>query len=447
VVGTVEGYLHAVGHDGTILWSVDTEQRVSRAATLADLDLDGLLEIVLTSLGAVRVFEGDGSEWSGVWPVKLGSKYGITEAAAGDVDGDGHTEIAVVTYGYTTPAIHSLINLIRDDGSIYSGSWPVAIDTIVVAPPVLGEINESSAGLEVVVGALSGEVFAVNLSGAIWPSAPRMPGTIESSPILVQIDKDAAQEIAVVSRVWYQPYPPFGNWYGQLGVIDGNGTMITAWRKSLGSWTNDYGPVPSPVSFGGTLAAAGPLYRIYSWWLADADEIECFPLSCGAHIRASLAAGNIDGDSYFELAVPRIDDTLSCRELRGDHYDQRAPGWPMYRHDARRTGCWYVDPLTGDEHDREIPAVTRLAEIWPNPFNPSTTIRFSISGKTDVAIRIYDVAGRLVRVLQDGVMEAGWHSVTWNGMSDRGTGVCSGVYFCRMKAGATEETKKMVLLR
>jgi len=451
VVGTVDGYLHAVSADGTKLWSVDTEFRINRAATLADLDLDGYLEIVLPSWsaktgGAVRVFEGDGSEWSGAWPVKIGGPGGITEAAAGDVDGDGHTEIAVVTWGYTSPGVHSMVNLIADDGSSYGTGWPVMIDTVIVAPPVIGDIAGGSPGMEIVAGAISGEVFAINLSGTVWPSVPRMPGMIESSPILVQVDKDPEQEIVVTARFWYEPYPPFGSWQGRLVIIDGDGTMPSSWRKSLGSWSNDYGPVPSPVSFGGTITSAGPTYRVYSWW-DDTSEVEAFPVQCGGRVVASPCAVDVEGDGVIEMTVPSTDDSIYCFELRGAGYDAGEADWPMYRHDARRTGCWYLEPVTGDDHAEETPSVTGLASVYPNPFNPTTTIRFSLRTRSGVRISIYDVAGRLVRTVQDGPMEAGWHTVRWDGTSTGGSAAASGVYFCRMTAGDVDETRKMVLLR
>lgn len=88
-----------------------------------------------------------------------------------------------------------------------------------------------------------------------------------------------------------------------------------------------------------------------------------------------------------------------------------------------------------------------LTQNHPNPFNPSTTIRFSLRERGRASLAIYDVAGRLVRVLADDVMDAGPHDVTWDG-KDRGSrAVASGVYFYRLETGVYTETKKMVLLR
>ncbi len=95
----------------------------------------------------------------------------------------------------------------------------------------------------------------------------------------------------------------------------------------------------------------------------------------------------------------------------------------------------------------EIPAVTSLADNFPNPFNPSTRVKFGLAKKGHVSIRIYDVSGRLVRILIDEVREAGAYEVVWDGANDRGRATASGIYFCRMEAPDYERTLKMVLLR
>jgi flagellar hook assembly protein FlgD len=84
----------------------------------------------------------------------------------------------------------------------------------------------------------------------------------------------------------------------------------------------------------------------------------------------------------------------------------------------------------------------------PNPFNPSTLIRYEVvPGGADVNITVFDAAGRRVRTLVSEHRAAGSWSVSWNGTDDRGARVSSGVYFYRMHAGAFVDTKKMVLLK
>jgi hypothetical protein len=88
-----------------------------------------------------------------------------------------------------------------------------------------------------------------------------------------------------------------------------------------------------------------------------------------------------------------------------------------------------------------------LEQNRPNPFNPSTEIAFQLRSAERVRLKIYDVSGRLVRVLLDENRLAGRGNVIWNGVDDTGRIVASGVYFCRMTAGPFQETRRMLLLK
>jgi len=74
-------------------------------------------------------------------------------------------------------------------------------------------------------------------------------------------------------------------------------------------------------------------------------------------------------------------------------------------------------------------------------------VSFSVANRGRVAIRIYDVSGRLVRTLADAVYERGAYAVTWDGVNENGRRVASGIYLYRMENGAAKLTKKMVLIR
>ena len=95
----------------------------------------------------------------------------------------------------------------------------------------------------------------------------------------------------------------------------------------------------------------------------------------------------------------------------------------------------------------DMPGADYLAQNYPNPFNPTTKISYGIKNESSVSLRIYDVAGRLVRVLVDERREAGHHTEIWDGKDNRGATVASGVYFYRLVAGDFVDTKKLVLLR
>ncbi|KAB2925726.1 MAG: T9SS type A sorting domain-containing protein [Bacteroidetes bacterium] len=83
-----------------------------------------------------------------------------------------------------------------------------------------------------------------------------------------------------------------------------------------------------------------------------------------------------------------------------------------------------------------------LQQNYPNPFNPSTVIRFSVPAASKVTLSVYDVVGRKVATLTEGEMEAGTYEAAFHAQ-----GLSSGLYFCRLQAGAVDLTRKMMLLK
>lgn len=120
-------------------------------------------------------------------------------------------------------------------------------------------------------------------------------------------------------------------------------------------------------------------------------------------------------------------------------------------------GEWYDYQIGVSDADGEFfsPIVSvrvdemtlRLEQNRPNPFNPSTTIRFVIPKQGHVLLAIYDANGAIVRTILDADNPHGAHEVQWDGRDDRGTVVGSGVYFYRLTAESRSETKKMILVK
>ena len=83
----------------------------------------------------------------------------------------------------------------------------------------------------------------------------------------------------------------------------------------------------------------------------------------------------------------------------------------------------------------------------PNPFNPSTTIRWGVVESQQVRIDIYTTTGQHVRALVDGHQTAGEYSLTWDGADDSGRSVGSGAYVCRIETESGEDDQIITLLR
>jgi hypothetical protein len=94
-----------------------------------------------------------------------------------------------------------------------------------------------------------------------------------------------------------------------------------------------------------------------------------------------------------------------------------------------------------------VPLVTGLLHNYPNPFNPSTTISFILSGDMEARLDIYNLRGQKVRSLQNGPLGKGKHTVTWDGRDGQGLSVSSGVYFSRLTTPEGSFIQKMMLMK
>ncbi len=94
-----------------------------------------------------------------------------------------------------------------------------------------------------------------------------------------------------------------------------------------------------------------------------------------------------------------------------------------------------------------LPSGFAIAGNFPNPFNPSTAISFSLPKTGTASLAVYDITGRKVRDLAAGLMTAGAHSAVWNGRDASGRAVSSGVYFARLSLGGAAVTHRMTLMK
>jgi len=107
-------------------------------------------------------------------------------------------------------------------------------------------------------------------------------------------------------------------------------------------------------------------------------------------------------------------------------------------------GYWYLRGATATAASDEpaIPQDFTLEQNHPNPFNPTTTIQFSVPTRSQVTLKIYDVSGGLVKTLVNGSVPPGVHREVWDA-----SGIASGVYFYRIEALGYVQTRKLVLLK
>lgn len=100
-----------------------------------------------------------------------------------------------------------------------------------------------------------------------------------------------------------------------------------------------------------------------------------------------------------------------------------------------------------DRRGNSLPGNFHLAQNYPNPFNPSTTIEFGLPSASRVELVVFDLLGRQVKTLVNGMMASGMHRLNWDGTDSDGYAVAAGVYLYRMRASGISESRKMLLIR
>lgn len=188
---------------------------------------------------------------------------------------------------------------------------------------------------------------------------------------------------------------------------------------------------------------------------ADGSAIYCSG-SSAPQLTCCDIYGNVDGD-WTGCIADQAHTNGNCStnpyfcDPMADSYSLAALSYCLPEHNscgvlmgAQGYGC---DQPTGIEAG-EIPMRRlQLTSNYPNPFNPSTTILFSIDERCHVSLRIYNIRGRLVASLRDSDMPPGDHAALWDGRDASGAEVGSGVYLVRLDAAGRLQSRKMILLR
>ena len=146
--------------------------------------------------------------------------------------------------------------------------------------------------------------------------------------------------------------------------------------------------------------------------------------------------GNIDSNPQF------------CDPENGDfHLAESSPSVGMGQNGSNMgalgVGC--VNPVMLDEI--AVPSEFTMTQNFPNPFNPNTSIKYGLPEDTELRFVIYDIRGSLVSTIHTGIQPAGWYDVIWNGITDDGQAISTGIYFARLQAGDYSRTIKMVYLK
>jgi hypothetical protein len=95
-----------------------------------------------------------------------------------------------------------------------------------------------------------------------------------------------------------------------------------------------------------------------------------------------------------------------------------------------------------------LPAAIEIGKVYPNPFNSSINIEFSITGESQrIDLSIFDIEGKLIRRLRSGISNPGNYAIKWDALDNSGAEISSGVYFIRLLSSRTDRARKVTYLR
>ncbi len=227
--------------------------------------------------------------------------------------------------------------------------------------------------------------------------------------------------------VGYPGYPNFADSVLHVDDWDGDeaGNLWLVTAQQAHPIASDPNPLPSTINISytgwGTQDAAHPSsggYVVYGTTSRPADA--------GVLVYDGAKAGDGGQIVFFPFAYSAISNSSQARDL------------------LQNVVTYLTKQMTAVEETRTARASLLLHGAFPNPFNPVTTIAFSVPERQSVNLSIYDVQGKRVATLVDGIVDAGRHEIVWDAKGEKGREVASGLYFCRLTAGDVRATKKII---
>jgi Peptidase family C25/FG-GAP-like repeat/FlgD Ig-like domain len=466
--------LYAYNNAGEVLpgWPQDTSYGPGDGwawATPAagDIDGDGDLEIVLNTLnGKTWAWHHDGTEVrdgdndpasNGVFFDRPAAvwEWGLSAPALYDLDGDGAQDIifGTGTDGYGAPKILA----IKYDGSFVDG-FPYFTSHRVNNSPAVADLNNDGI-MEIVFYDYTTRLYAVQDDGTNYPGFPVVMGyggMVAAAPCVGLGDMDEDGELEIIFA---------GNVNGDLSkiaIVDtdiGGGTSgqaMAGWPQSLPG-SSEGSPVIGDIDGdsipdilfgigGGSEDAPNNLYG----FKANGQSIDGFPITVTGPLMPSPVICDLDKDRDVDIVYGGWDRIVHVWDMPFS-YDRMHCPWPTFRGGLKRDGVLFPTALVDVQDDGQLPPATFMAEApYPNPFNPSTSIRLhvpDVNGAGTLELVVYDLQGRKVRTLHNGPISSGWHTLVWDGQDNSGRNQSSGLYFMRARSGQHSSLHKMTLIK
>jgi hypothetical protein len=417
-------------------------------AAAVDLDADGRDELFgVGKNGTMYAWHWNGTPLAATPAFKTGlGSFVRTGPSFANLDGDAQPEIV---FG----ALNGVLHAWNANGSNLP-NFPRTLGTLCIANTAIGDIDDNGV-LDIVMIVEGGAINVINsATGAQLPGWPKNlpfggnPRT--PSPALADFDGDGRLEI-VVAHNDVNPAQC------AVRVYNYQGNVRSGWPVLVGGATSESSPIVADFSGDGIPDILfGNEGGVVYGWNRDGQELAGFPLTVGDFVRSVPYADDVDGDGFVNLVLMGWDRHVYVWNFPA-RWVPAAAQWPTLAHDHQRSG-FYEHPMNQPTDAGETlptaapPARAFLAQNHPNPFNPTTRIAYGVpatagaNAAVDVRLEIYDVQGRLVRRLVQGLHAPGTYGAIWDGRDDHGRRVRSGVYFYRLRAPGTTLSRKLLLV-
>ncbi|HGY56554.1 MAG TPA: T9SS type A sorting domain-containing protein [Caldithrix abyssi] len=464
------------------MWSwADTSLKTGGASfptmAVADLDGDGNQEIVLgmpsgsnwpapdVSPTVIYIFEfstdGGPAEPTASWTANSdpGSNTRPSGMAAGDIDGDGVQEVAVGFRAFSTASTNDALMIFSIDGG-FAGDFTQfkteMIDTTgdwgsVYAVDITDLDNDGnleayfSTDNHTIYEASGADTYTLNYVQSPSLGAWTIQGTVQAD-----IDGDGMNEL-----VW-------GHWSsGALRILRGISDV-----SAIDSTNEAEVRVVEPGGCRGLTAGdfdkdgnldifmggnyAGSVWRIEYKGTGDIAD-------SNSYTYEKVYQDTVPGGGARVYSVSFPGDNFALKQGGTSYTDMNKNGKPellIAYEDGDSLQSWIVmvendSVMTGIavEPGRQVLKTYTLHQNYPNPFNPTTTIAYELATTENISLKIYDVLGREVKTLVNGVVPAGKHTISWDGTNNAGNKVSSGVYIYSLEVGNHKLHKRMTLMK
>jgi hypothetical protein len=427
--------------DGSVLsgWPVTTARFCWATPSLGDLDHDGLHDVVVPcadglmygwSSDGTELIDGDGDpSTTGVF-ASLVSPWDYGSSALVDIDGDGALEIVA-------PSRSDSVYCWNADGSRVPG-WPVPVLSNAQSSISVGDVD-NDGDVEVVAGANDDKLWLFEADGTVatgWPLTHILNSDFPPSPTLADLDGDGDLEIVMPAST------------GEVMIYHHDGTTLANWPVTLDDSIHSSAAVADIDEDAQQEIVIGcDSGKIYAFDI-DGSLLEGWPIQTDGEVYATPTVDDVDRDGDTEVIVASFDLNIYVWDTDGTYDDGDGVEWGTFLHDYQRTGDYGLEVPVNVPGDFVEPPRFTLDQNVPNPFNPVTTIAFTVPADgAELELAVYAVDGRMVTRLASGTYPAGDHTVTWDGRDTAGRAVSSGVYFVRLSGDGAAKVRKMTLLK